>query len=278
MNYKLIAAVMLSGLASIATASSTANPMPPPDIYAAGPTSPPVAKTGLFGPERAAYALLAGVMHQTEAVIAAMSCSLLAGTYELFIFTDGTVNNPDYNFVTVDSPASTFTLYATINPLVQFRGQAITVKQTEPGSLNRIKVNGYYSNATYDANTTTLNIDSVTNVQGINGRFTAYQSRDLKNFYRSTDSVTGLPYIFDWGLKSLSNLGYPIQKYWQRSKSLRNDGVLGRTVIVKERLVGPNACRIVIDTSDFNNIDFFWQSGTLTISTEPPSPAYEFDF
>jgi len=102
--------------------------------------------------------------------------------------------------------------------------------------------------------------------------------RQQDGVYVATDSVTGLPYIFDWGVVSLSKLSYPIQQYWQRSKVLRDDGVLGRTIFVKDRLVGPNACRIVIDTYGDNNADYFMQYGSLTISTTPPMPEYQFDF
>ena len=120
--------------------------------------------------------------------------------------------------------------------------------------------------------------DSTSIVKGINGLPDTFQGKEIKDFYNATDNTTGLPYIFDWGLQSLSKLNYPIQKYWQRSKALRDDGVVGRTVFVKDRLVGPNSCRIVIDTSGNNNADYFWQNGTLSISTTQPSPAYQFDF
>ena len=146
------------------------------------------------------------------------------------------------------------------------------------GALKRIPLISYQANASYNAQSSIMTMKGISTVIGINGVPDAYQEQIIKDFYVATDDTTGLPYIFDWGLQSLSKLNYPVQKYWQRSKSLRDDGVIGRTVFVKERLVGPNACRIVIDMSGYNNADYFWQSGTLTVSTEPPSPQYQFDF
>jgi hypothetical protein len=40
---------------------------------------------------------------------------------------------------------------------------------------------------------------------------------------------------------------------------------------VKDRLVGPSSCRIVLSTHGENQEGFFQQTGTLTISTSKPS-------
>jgi len=275
MNHKITISALLTSFAVMATA---APPPMPPDIYAAGPTSPQVANTGLFAPERAAYALLEGALQEAEAAIAATNCSDSVGTYDLYIFSDGSVKNPSANLVTVDSPASSFTLYATINRNDQFKGQSMTISQTEPGAFKRVALRDYFADVAYNAQGTIMTMKSSLQVKGINNIYNLFQGSVFKDFYAATDSLTGLPYIFDWGLQSLSKLGYPIQKYWQRSKALRDDGEPGRTLIVKDRLVGPTSCRIVIDTQNYNNSDFFSQWGTLTISTNVPSAAFEFDF
>lgn len=275
MTHKLFVAGLLAGICNIAVAVS---PPMAPDNYANGPTSPLLTDTGIFVSERAAYALFEGALQQAETVIAATSCSNSLGTFDIFIYADGTVNNPAFNFVTVDSPASTFTLGANISVNNSFRGQTMTISQTGIGALKRVPLINYRGNATYNAQSSIMVINSVSIVKGINGLPDTYQGQVIKDFYRATDNNTGLPYILDWGLQSLSKLAYPVQQYWQRSKSLRDDGVIGRTVFVKDRLIGPNSCRIIIDTSGYNNADYFWQNGTLTISNTSPNSEVQFDF
>ncbi len=102
----------------------------------------------------------------------------------------------------------------------------------------------------------------------------------IKDFYRGSLDNTTVEYynIYDWGLQSLDKLGYPVNKYWQRSKSHRDDGSIGRTVFVKDRLVGSTSCRILIDTTGFNNQDFFQQTGTISIiaGVNPGTPVAQF--
>lgn len=255
-----------------------APPPMPPDLYSAGPTSPLLTNTGIFASEKAAYSLLEGVLQQVEAVIAATSCAKSIGIFDINLYSDGSVNDPAFNFVTVDSPASTFTLNAKLNANNTFRGQTMIINQNVVGAFKAIPLFNYTAYVSYNAQGSIMVTDSVSVVKGINGLPDMHQSKVIKDFYSATDATTGLPYIFDWGLQSLSKLNYPVQKYWQRLKSLRDDAVIGRTVIVKDRLVGPTSCRIVIDTNGYNNADFFWQSGTLTVSTTAPTPEYQFNF
>lgn len=79
--------------------------------------------------------------------------------------------------------------------------------------------------------------------------------------------------IFDWGLQSLDKGGFPIEKYWQRSKVRRSDGGNGKTAFVKDRLVGPSPCRIAIflDGQNAPLSLIFYQSGILKIQTLKPS-------
>jgi hypothetical protein len=275
MNHAFIISALLVGFAH---ASNAATPPEPPAIYGLGPTSPQVDNAGLFAPERAAYALLEGAVQEVEAVIAATNCATAAGTYDIYLFSDGSIHNPSANVLIVDSPASTFSLYASIDPNDDFRGQTITVSQSEAGSFKRVALANYLANVAYNAKGTLMTLNSSLKVKGVNGLFNLFQSHVTKNHYAAIDSLDGLPYIFDWGLQSLAKLGYPVQKYWQRSKALRDDSLQGRTRLVKDRLVGPTPCRIVIDTADYNNPDFFYQAGTLSISSSVPGIEADFDF
>lgn len=271
----LFLAVLLNGFSGAAAADDAPAP---PDIYAAGPSSMMIAATYLSVPEKAGYAMLEAAMQQAEARIVATNCTTSAGIFEVTLFSDGSVNNPSYNFITVNSPGSSFTLNATLSAEIPFWGQSMTIKQSGAGALKGWPIAGYAASVVYNGFETLMNMTSTTSVMGVNGRYQAFSSRLTKNFYRGVDQVTGMPYIFEWGLQTFSMLGYPVQKYWNRAKALRDDSVPARTLIVKDRLVGPTPCRIVVDTSNYNNMDFFYQIGTLTISTSRPAPPYDFNF
>lgn len=272
MNQKFVIFYLLTGFA----VSAIAAPPVAPNMYAAGPASMQFSNVDLFASEKAAYALLEGAMQVAGAVIKQKSCSLSAGTYDLNLFSDGSINNTSGNWIVVDSPASTFTLYADIDPNDDFWGQGMVIEQTVPGALKRVALQKYSADVTFNAEGTLMTMYGSLLVKGINGAFVSLESSEVKSFYAATDSNTGLPYIFDWGLQSLSIVSFPTDQYWERLQALRDDGTPGRTVFVKDRLVGPTSCRIVINTSDYNNADYFFQTGTLTISTSAPGVPIKF--
>jgi len=289
MNIKLTAltAGILAGLS--ATANAVSPPSPPPQ-YGPGPQAPLLNTTNLSAAERTAFALYEGVLKVTEAKIHATSCA--AATFNIEVYTDGSLNsntphngpNSIYNQVKVTSSggsnAPQFALNADVKPVATGKGQQIQVRLANQGFLGSTKVSQF--DATYAFNN--LNNMLVTNnltigVVGINGGIPdVYTGNLIKDFYHgATDSNLPEYYnIYDWGLQSISKLGYPVNKWWQRSKTHRDDGVQGRTVWVKDRLVGASSCRIVIDTNGYNNQNIFWQGGqigdgTLTISPAKPS-------
>lgn len=251
--------------------SAADHPFMPPEIYANGPLSPINAKTDLFIPEMAAYAMLEAAMQQVQTVVSANSCINLVGTYDIDLYSDGSTFNPDSNFVVVDSPGSSFKLNAVITNNIQFRGQEISIKQFGNGAFKKVDIANYSARVSYNALGSIMNTNSSTNVRGNDGRFTSYQGLLIHNFYRSTDENSGLPLILEFAQNSLSKLGYPIENFWQRSKLLRGDGATGRTILVKDRFVGPNACRIIVDLFGDNNLDFFWQTGSLIVTSAVPS-------
>jgi hypothetical protein len=295
MNTKIsiLSAAVLMGISSMAVSTSvsaaSANPPAVPgatdplsvDVYANGPQSPLVANTDLSASERQAYALYEAVLQITEAKIHATSCQSAAdsiGTASVSTYTDGIGFQADT--VTVISPASSLTLQAnSLNP-VPFRGQQIQVVQNGIGSLGQSTVLGYFSDFYYNnVNNMLVSNNARVSVLGINGVLDSYQGTVIKDFYRGSLDSNSKDYytIFDYGLQSLSKLGFPVNKYWQRSKSRRDNGGIGRTVFVKDRLVGASACRITIDTMNYNNQSYFWQSGTLKVeSVTPATPVSAF--
>lgn len=267
MNIKLsiLNAAILAGLS---TAALALEPPPVPGIYAAGPTSPLVSSTDLSLAERTAYANFEAVMQIAEARIHATSCSNSAGVYSITAKSDGAVGSPFTNYATVDSPSSTFTVFANsqLPDTVDNRGQLISVDMPA-GSLNKRAVRLYHADLAYNGVNNMMDSISSVEVLSINNRYDKYYGKVIKDFYRgSLDESSPEHYnIYDWGLQALDKIGYPVNKYWQRSKSHRDDGTIGRTVFVKDRLVGANSCRIIIDTTGDNNQDYFQQTGTLKI-------------
>lgn len=268
---KVLSSAILMGISAIAV---SADPPPVPGtIYNNGPQSPLVATTDLSAAERQAYALYEGVMQIAEGKIHATSCAAASGQSTMTTFTDGSLYNPAGNFTTVTSAGGAFTLGANSQGAVFGRGQIVNVNQVGPGSLAGTNVSGYNATVIFNSVNNMMVSTSSVNVQGINGRPDQYQGSVIKDFNRGSLDVQHPDYytIFDWGLQSLSKLGYPVNKYWQRSKSRRDNGTVGRTVFVKDRLVGASSCRITIDTHNWNNQSFFWQDGTLKIEAVNPS-------
>lgn len=260
-------------IAGFSTVAFSANPPSAPENYNYGPQSPLVANTDLSDAERAAYALYEGIMQIAEAKIHATSCTSAAGTSSITAFSDGSLYDGSQNFADVTSAGGVLSLEANLQDKVSFRGQKIVVEQYGAGSLAGTAITNYKGSVKYNEPNNMLWGYAKVDVVGINGFADRYQSKVIKDFNRGAVNPSYSDYytIFDWGLQSLHKLGYPVNKYWQRSKSRRDNGSIGRTVFVKDRLVGSSKCRIVIDTQGFNNEDYFSQSGTLVIEKVKPS-------
>jgi len=282
MNIKLN--ILSAAVLAVVSTGALAAGEPPavPGIYAGGPQSPLVASTDLSQAERTAYANYEAIMQVAEARIHATSCSNSAGTYTINAFSDGSVGNRAQNYATVISPGGSFTVDSASQApdTVDNRGQLISVDMLVPGTLNGRPVRNYHADLAFNGVNNMMDSTSYVEVLSINNRYDRYYGKVIKDFYRGSLVNTDNEYynIYDWGLQSLDKLGYPVNKYWQRSKSHRDDGTIGRTVFVKDRLVGATSCRIIIDTTGFNNQDFFQQTGSLKIQTgvTPGAPVAEF--
>jgi len=279
MNIKLnvLTAAILAGFSGMAL---SAPPPPVPDMYKFGPSSLQFQNLNLSDAERAGYALAEGVMQMAEAaILAKASCAAAAGTYNIVdFFASGDVGQPWANTVTVLSPGGSFTLQAILNPENSFYGQTMKVVQPPLNSLTDTlagtRLKNFYNEVSFNAAGTMMTGEGKVEAKGANNIFDLFQLKVIKDFYHD-DIYVGqgerIPVIYDWGLQSVSKLGYPLNKYWQRSKSLRDDGFQGYTHFIKDRLVGSSACHIDLTTRGSNNADFFQQEGTLTIESKTPN-------
>ena len=267
---KMLAAAV--AVASVSTLAS-ANPPDAPAVYATGPMSPAVNSTNLSAQERAAFALLEGILQSVEGKIHAAGCVAL--TLPLKVYSDA-LTDPVVGNAKLGTTPADMTLVATgVAPT--FRGQIINVTQAPAaGYIGNTPVTDYASNMVFNsANNMMVGAMTQVNVMSINwvpNQFTGYV---IKDFYMGNDKnvPSDAHIVYDWGLQSLSKEGYPVEKYWQRSKTRRSDGGNGQTAFVKDRLVGVVPCRIAISLSGLNQFGIFQQTGTLSIQPVAPAAA-----
>lgn len=283
---KVLTAAILAGLSGAALAVPALTPADVPPKYLPGPLSPFVDKTNLTAAERSAYAILEGIMQITEGKVSASDCTKFDA--DISIQADGSRKVPEPKVPTINgnqnravviSSGGSFRVDAALWKPVNGRGQKINVSMAN-GSLNGTNVGQYTSTVTYNNvnNMMTVNNAAWEVEDPSNGTLDAYTGIVIKDFYRGSQ-VAGDPNfeyytIYDWGLQAVSKLNYPVEKWWQRSKTRRSDGAIGRTVWVKDRLVGPSACRITIDLAGVNSSSgIFDQAGYLLVEPVIPSTA-----
>ena len=264
---KMLAAAVTA--ASVSTMAG-ANPPDAPGVYTLGPMSPAINTTNLSAQERAAFALLEGILQSVEGKIHAAGCVAL--TLPLKVYSDA-LTDPVVGNAKLGTAPADMTLVATgVAPT--FRGQIINVAQNPAaGYVGNTPVTDYTSNMVFNsANNMMVGAMTQVNVMSINwvpNQFTGYV---IKDFYMGTTAGGDAHIVYDWGLQSLSKEGYPVEKYWQRSKTRRSDGGNGQTAFVKDRLVGVVPCRIAISLSGLNQFGIFQQTGTVSIQPAPVLP------
>ena len=265
---KMLAAAVTA--ASVSTMAGAAHPPDAPGVYTLGPMSPAINTTNLSAQERAAFALLEGILQSVEGKIHAAGCVAL--TLPLKVYSDA-LTDPVVGNAKLGTTPADMTLVAT-GVLPTFRGQIINVAQAPAaGYVGNTPVSDYASNMVFNsANNMMVGAMTQVNVMSINwvpNQFTGYV---IKDFYMGTTAGGDAHIVYDWGLQSLSKEGYPVEKYWQRSKTRRSDGGNGQTAFVKDRLVGVVPCRIAISLSGLNQFGIFQQTGTVSIQPAPVLP------
>jgi len=278
MNLKLKS--LTAGILVAVSAAASAQVAAPsaPAAYNNGPYAPIFTDvaSSVYESEKVGYALLEGVLQVAEATIHSNGCN--PGYYNLEVYANGATYSPSYNFATVTlGEAPQFSVYANVQSAFPGRGQLVTVSGNG-GWFNSTQLVNFQATYAYNSADNILVTTSETaNLVGINGTVDTYTGNVIKDFYLDTLWETS-PNVYDWGLQSVSKLGYPVEKWWQRSESHHSDGVSGRTVFVKDRLVGETACRIIVDIQGDNDSGLYWEGansqsglpGVLTITTDVP--------
>ncbi|MCB1759962.1 MAG: hypothetical protein KDI68_09325 [Gammaproteobacteria bacterium] len=274
----------LAAAVAIASISGFANADAPgaPSVYDSGPMSPALNTTNLSDQERAAFAALEAVMQATEGRIHSAGCPSVS--LPLKVYSDALTSPVIGNASMGQSPNSI--AFNVTGEAANYRGQKFNIAQNGNGYINGTAVNAYAGQMIFNsANNMMVGDMTALQVMSINWTIDDYTGKVIKDFYMGTGQGAGeVPdshIVYDWGLQALLKKGYPVEKYWQRSKTQRSNGVQGKTVFVKDRLVGVVPCRITIALAGLNQVGVFQQSGTLTIAPAPvvPStPVAEFTF
>lgn len=271
MNTKMttLASAVLLGVSSLASA---ANPPEVPSIYANGPAEPRLNMTNMRDAEKNAFALNEALLQATEALVYVKGCAEFTTDVDVYSYPASNthyIEDMSYAGIRID---------AYPKPAIAGFGQDIDVAQTVQGVLNGTAVQGLRGKYTYNnVNNMMVGEKTTVSVKGQNKNFDVYNSAVIKDFYHGgTYPGTGEIYeIYDYGLQSLSKFGYPVNKWWQRSKAVRDDGQQGCTVFQKDRLVGTGICRITLSTKGLSQPDLFQQSGTLKVSRVAPGAPSE---
>jgi hypothetical protein len=274
---KKITTVMASAMLMGVTMSVSADAPPVPSIYRNGPLAP-YTVPNLFLQEKTAFALLEGAMQAAEGIIYTNGCSGAAAEWDLSVevFDDG-AGSLDASSNGVSQLGLTGTASAiTLSP------GGTKVRVTGSGALKGKTLN-YSSNAYYNKPGAMMVQSAAFGVKSVNGNLDPLSGTVIKDFWkadpRNVETLScnnvercfdpRVPVIFDWGLQSVSKNLVPQDKWWQRSRANRSDGVFAKTWFQKTRLYSAKnggACSITINLSGSNDADFFGQSGTLTIS------------
>jgi hypothetical protein len=269
----VIAAGLLA-ISSIASAQVLSDPVPVPSIYNSGPAAPLLNMTNMREAERVAFALGEALLQATEAVVYVKGCQAFEVDVDVYSHPASNthfIQDTAFGGIRLDAFPR--------NPITGF-GQNIDVAQFIQARINGTQVQSVRGRYAYSGfNNLMVNEKTGIQVKGQLRTFDQFYSSVIKDFYHggtyntfgSVDPFGDFYVLYDYGLQSLSKFGYPVNKWWQKSKAVRDDGQQGCTVFQKDRLVGAGACRITLATTGLSQPGLFWQSGTLKVSTDLPN-------
>jgi hypothetical protein len=271
---KHVLAVLLStiSLASFATSAVTtagdwAGTAPAiPQIYSDGLVRVQVAN--LFINERAAVSLYEAIQQAGEAYVQANGCQAISGQLTTYADNSG---NGDATLVTAGNTIKFLVSRVASDP---FRGDKYQVTATS-GGIGGTPLSGILAKYRFNKNSTIMDGDFVVNVPNPSAPNAPdlFTGSVIKDFFLFPMTIDGIErnVVLDWGLQALTKKTYPIAKYWQRSRMIREDGIEGSVKMQKTRLAGGPACRVVVNSHGSGNSDYFYQFGTVSIGPVPVS-------
>jgi len=178
-------------VASVSTMASATTPPAVPTGYENGPLPPNVNTTAMTTEERAAFAMMEGIMQITEGKIHSDGCNEAdypVSVYASVFHNEFTASISGVDLMSAPQPSN-------------FRGQKVVVWQPVAGTVGGTMVGNYNNTLAYNAANNMMTGKMYVDILGANGSLDQYSGHVIKDFYMGTDHDQYQ--IFDWGLQSL---------------------------------------------------------------------------
>ena len=266
-NNRVILAAFVAGVSFSALA---VEPPPAPVITAAG------VAPSLFPSEQGAFKLMEAAAQIIESNIVQNGC--VTKDYPIVVNTDydgsgsavlgngDPANNVSLNVLLKSSSVANGRAYS-VNANGQLAGLAVALNGTSGGSFN------IGSSIQEMSNNWTL----VSPQTGLSDKFTGTIIKDYKRL-TALDPIpagfddAGVPVntVLDYGYQQVTKNGYVKAKYWQQSRTWRDDGVNSGTYWAKTRVAPNNGCTIEFKLEGYgldpaDNIEGFNEMGTVHV-------------
>jgi len=273
-NNRVILAAFVAGVSFSALA---VEPPPAPVITAAG------VAPSLFPSEQGAFKLMEAAAQIVESNIVQNGC--VTKDYPIVVNTDydgsgsavlgGADPKNTVNLNVLLKSASTANGRAyTVNADGQIAGLAVALNGTSGGSFN------IGSSIQEMSNNWTL----VSPQTGLSDKFTGTIIKDYKRLTALdpipagfTDAGVPVSTVLDYGYQQVTKNGYVKAKYWQQSRTWRDDGVNSGTYWAKTRVAPTNGCTIEFKLEGYgldpaDNIEGFNEMGTVHVGGRVVGP------
>jgi len=266
-NNRVILAAFVAGVSFSALA---VEPPPAPVITAAGKAP------SLFPSEQGAFKLMEAAAQIIESNIVQNGC--VTKDYPIVVNTDydgsgsavlgngDPANNVSLNVLLKSASTANGRAYS-VNANGQLAGLAVALNDTSGGSFN------IGSSIQEMSNNWTL----VSPQTGLSDKFTGTIIKDYKRL-TALDPIpagfddAGVPVntVLDYGYQQVTKNGYVKAKYWQQSRTWRDDGVNSGTYWAKTRVAPTNGCTIEFKLEGYgldpaDNIEGFNEMGTVHV-------------
>jgi hypothetical protein len=273
-NNRVILAAFVAGVSFSALA---VEPPPAPAITAAG------VAPSLFPSEQGAFKLMEAAAQIVESNIVQNGC--VTKDYPIVVNTDydgsgsavlGGVdpkNTVNLNVLLKSASTANGRAY-TVNADGQIAGLAVALNGTSGGSFN------IGSSIQEMSNNWTL----VSPQTGLSDKFTGTIIKDYKRL-TALDAIpagfddAGVPVstVLDYGYQQVGKNGYVKAKYWQQSRTWREDGVNSGTYWAKTRVAPTNGCTVEFKLEGYgldpaDNIEGFNEMGTVHVGGKAVGP------
>jgi len=235
----------------------------------------------LYPSEQGAFTALEVATQLVEARIVQKGCSNSKFPFEVHTIFNGS------GTAALGSAPSVVNLTIASNGANQSYGRRYLV--TGGGALNGINVAGINGQGSFNIGSTIQELSTnFTADSAVTTTPDAFYGTIIKDYWRLADLVpipsgfddVGVPVstVVDYGYQQISKKGYVKAKYWQISRTWRENGVNSGTHWFKTR-VTPNgqSCTIEVRIADYgespsDNLEGFNESGNITVSTVDPGP------